>query len=99
MERFPAADSDKILEELSKFSFNFFNNISSLFFIEHALLNFYPHQETKDLTPEQEYRLFRAYLKATQEWTEVQHASMNVKAIKSEEDFIKIILPRLFALL
>ncbi|MBL0309225.1 MAG: hypothetical protein IPP77_05975 [Bacteroidetes bacterium] len=93
IERFPNQDRNEILEKLSEFDFIFFNNVSSLFFIEHALLNFQPHREIDDLTPKEEYQLFRAYLKATQEWTEAQHASMNVKAIKDTEDFIKLILP------
>lgn len=67
----------------------FFNNISSLCFLQKALLNHH-NGETRNLTAEEELNLFKAYLLATEEWTKEQADKMG---LNSNQNIVEFILP------
>lgn len=72
---------------------NFLNNISGLILIENLIINNNDLALKSDLTPEQELKLFKAYLYCSQIWIDKQLKGFETPAIKSEEDIIKILLP------
>lgn len=79
--------------------FTFISNISGLLFIEAILQNHNELEQLDDLTPEQELKLFKAYLTSTQIWIDKQGKNLfDVKPFECEMDFVKTFLPSQIAL-
>ncbi|MDH7462164.1 hypothetical protein QEG73_12775 [Chitinophagaceae bacterium 26-R-25] len=78
--RFDKQTIQKIQSVIDKFNakqesnFNFINNVTSLYLIESLLKNKNDLPETKDLNPQQEENLFKAYLYYSAKWTKEQEA-------------------------
>lgn len=76
--RFDQKTIAKIQQVINKFSgsqtsnFNFINNVSSLHLIEAILENRNDLPVQKDLTPQQEENLFKAYIYFSEKWTKEQ---------------------------
>lgn len=73
--------------------YNFLNNVSALLLIEHIIENRNELEPVKDLTPQQELNLFKAYLYFTQIWTDRQLSVFSGKKVKTEKDLIELLLP------
>ncbi len=85
--RFDQQMVQKIHSVINKFNakpesnFNFINNVTSLYLIESLLENKNDLPKIKDLSPEQEENLFKAYLYYSAKWTKEQE----VGAIKQKD--------------
>lgn len=72
-------------------TFSFFSNQTSLVFIENAVLNYSPG-ESRNLTPEEEERVFKAYTLSAQKWIDEQRWEYD-ESIKDPEKYVRFILP------
>lgn len=82
-----------------KTEFTFISNISGLLFIETILENHNDLEQLDDLTPEQEFNFFKAYLISTQTWIDKQGKILfDVKPFENGMDFVKTFLPSHIAL-
>jgi hypothetical protein len=73
--------------------YNFLNNVSGLFLIETLLQNLNKLEQLDNLSPDQELKLFKAYLLCSQKWIDKQTSKITVGKISKEEDLIKILIP------
>ena len=73
--------------------YNFLNNVSGLFLIETLLQNRNKLEQLDSLSPDQELKLFKAYLICSQKWIDKQVSKIKVGKISKEEDLIKILIP------
>lgn len=79
--------------------FTFISNISGLLFIETILQNHNELEQLDDLTPEQELKLFKAYLISTQTWIDKQKKNiLDKKPFECGMDFVETYLPSHIAL-
>lgn len=74
-------------------NFNFINNVSSLILIGYVLQNYNELEKVKNLTPEQELNLFKAYLFCTDEWLNKQSSTLRVEKITTKDELVNILLP------
>lgn len=73
--------------------FNFINNVSALRLIERILEDYNSLEPVKNLTPDQELQLFKAYLLCTQEWLDQQNTVWTGEKIETSKDLVKVIFP------
>lgn len=73
--------------------YNFLNNVSALLLIEHLIENRNELELVKDLTPQQELNLFKAYLYFSQIWTDRHLSVFSGKKVNTEKDLIELLLP------
>lgn len=73
--------------------YSFLDNASLLILVENILVNNNNLNILADLTPDQELKLFKAYLYCTQEWIDKQYPNFKISKIKKEEDVIAVLLP------
>lgn len=73
--------------------YSFLDNVSLLILVENILVNHNALDVADELTPEQELRLFKAYLYCTQEWIDKQYPNFKISKIEKEEDVIAVLLP------
>lgn len=78
-----ASSNDKVL---------FFTNTSSLYFLEMAVSH-YCEGEPRNLSPDEELRLFKAYLLITEQWTENQANFLTDKKVSNDQEALEYILP------
>lgn len=96
--RLPEVDVFQLRETLQRFierekrSVIFFSNTSSLYFLERAL-SLYHEGEPRDLTADEELRLFKAYLLITEIWTEEQYSFLKGKKVNTDQEALEYILP------
>lgn len=77
-----------------KSNFNFINNVTSLYLVESLLENKNDLPVEKDLSPEQEENLFKAYLYFSAKWTQQQEAgALNYKDISIAYMTLVMMLP------
>lgn len=97
--RLPEFIREKIISFLNKQKinekndFNFFNNISSLILIENILINHNELERVDDLTPEQEFNLFKAYLYCSQNWIDKQSVVFKGNTISNPNELVEVLLP------
>lgn len=86
---------NEVILELSKnrkSSFNFINNVSSLYLIQSLLVNHNNLPEVKDLTIQQEENLFKAYLYYSSIWTKEQEAGiLNIDIAQKNYENVSLI--------
>lgn len=98
--RFDEKTINKINETIDKFNvrglsnFNFINNVTSLYLIECLLENKNDLPVAKDLSPQQEENLFKAYLYYSAKWTKEQEVGgMKYKDISVDYMGLVMLLP------
>jgi hypothetical protein len=77
----------------SNSSFSFLDNTSILILTEKILQNANDLELLKDLSPEQELKLFKAYLICSQEWIDKQQSNFAGLKFKEPIDVVKVLLP------
>lgn len=72
---------------------NFINNFSGLVFIDNILKNYNQTSTDENLTPEQELKLFKAYLWCSQLWIDKQHKVIPAYGASTLDEFLRVSLP------
>lgn len=73
--------------------YSFLDNSSILILTEKIINNANDLDKLPDLTPEQELKLFKAYLLCSQEWIDKQQTNFDKPKFNNEIDVIKTLLP------
>lgn len=74
-----------------KSNFQFFSNITSLYFIQYLFVN-YNSDVDRELTADEELRLFKAYLIVSEEWSDKEVEFLS-QSPKNEDELVAYILP------
>lgn len=99
--RFPSDDKKRIFDATSRLlesgnaHLALINNLSILMLIENVFAYYNDSEPKKDLTPEEELNLFKAYLLCSQKWISEQ---VRIEGnVEKEEDLVKWLLPNLIS--
>lgn len=73
--------------------YSFLDNASLLLLVEKIIENNNNIEIAKELTQDQEFKLFKAYLLCCQNWIDKQYPNFKIEKIENEEDVIAVLLP------
>ena len=96
--RFPYAIHQKMMSFIASANsknsqYSFLDNTSLLLLVEKILEHHNDLETANELTTDQEFRLFKAYLLCCQVWIDKQRPNFEIRKIEKEEDVIAILLP------